>query len=114
MFESGSGNMRKVGVGIPDGQRVQRGDGINILQHFVPTEMFAIQYCDESGNEHKTVVMRIAGQWYLPPNGEAWAQALKPLKSDTWLAKQLSESFGAHAAPLPRADAVDILPGKVG
>ena len=109
MFDNATSNMRAVGVGIPDGQRVQRGEGINSLQHFVPTEMFAVQYCDEGGVEHRTVVMRIGGQWYLPPNGEIWAQSLRPLKGDAWLAKQLSEALQSHTAPVPKTDAVDIL-----
>ena len=71
--------------------------------------MFGVQYVDDAGIEHNTVVMRIGGKWYMPPNGEAWAQTLRPLTRDTWLAKQLGEAWLTRSSPVPKADAVDIL-----
>jgi hypothetical protein len=104
-------NVRR--VGIPDGQTAQRGDGIKTLNHFEPVQTFAVQFADDEGQLRNTVVMRIGGQWYLPPNGEAWSRALQPLKEGTWLERQLTESFSLKATPLPKSDAVDIL-GKTG
>lgn len=109
MFDSTANTMRQVGVGIPPGQRTQRGESINTLEHFEPTSMFAVQYTDDAGTQHRTVVMRIGAQWWLPPNGEAWAGALLPLKDGTALARQLSDAFTSATAPLPKSDAVDIL-----
>lgn len=111
MLNDTGNNVRR--VGIPEGQATQRGDGVKSLKHFVPAQMFAVQFTDDEGRVRNTVVMRIGGQWYLPPNGEAWSQALQPLKEDTWLARQLSDAFAVQAAPLPKSDAVDIL-GQTG
>jgi hypothetical protein len=102
-------SMRTAGVGIPASQRTQKGDSINTLENFEPTLTYAIRYTDDAGTEHRTVVMRIGSQWYMPPNGEAWAGTLQHLKDGTPLARQLSEAFVSQTAPLPKADAVDIL-----
>jgi hypothetical protein len=111
MFDNTS--MRTAGVGIPASQRTERGNTINTLEAFEPTQTFAVQYTDDTGTQHRTVVMRIGSQWYLPPNGEAWAAAILPLKDGTPIARQLNEAFASRMAPLPKADAVDIL-GKTG
>lgn len=108
MFESPNVNQRQ--VAIPEGQYASRGDGVKTVTHFTPASMFAVQYLDDEGLSHDTVVMHIGGLWYLPPNGEVWARSLRPLKEDTWLAKQLSLARASSAAPLPKVDAVDVLP----
>lgn len=112
MFDNTTSNLRPTGVGIPAGQAATRGNGTKTLRVFVPTEMFVVQYLDEEGLVHETVVMKVGTEWWLPANGESWVKSVRKLGDDTWLVKQLTEAQQVRTAPLPKADAVDILPGN--
>lgn len=110
MFDTGNTtNVRPAAVGIPEGQRTERGGDVKRLRHMLPAQMFAVQFVDDEGAVHDTVAMRIGGDWYLPPNGETWSASLRRLKGDTWLAQQLGDALLTQTAPLPKNDAVDIL-----
>jgi len=76
------------------------------ITHFVPAQMAAVQYVDEQGAVHATVLMKVGNMWYMPPNAEQWAGALKPLAS--WLAKLCEEQVDLQKPSVPKEDVVDL------
>ena len=103
-------NSRPNGVVLPQSQ-LSPGTGVpQTLTGFAEAKSYGVEYVDEAGNKHVTVLMRIGDQWYLPPNGENYASTLRQLNKDTWLAKLLTDRFNnSITASLPKEDAVDIL-----
>lgn len=74
----------------------------------VPIEMFGVYYGDDSGRAHKTVFVRMAGEWYEAPNSEVWAEGLRPLTSK--YAKQLDEIMtNQKDKSVPKEDSVDVM-----
>ena len=107
---------RPVGVMMPQNQISAGRGGPRTLSGFAEAKSYGIEYTDDDGNKHTTIGMYIGGQWYLPPNGENYASTLRPLKSDTWLAKSLEErreSDGGSVAGggVPGQDNVDVVGG---
>lgn len=111
MFDTTQGPVnRPVGVQTPAAQ-LSTGQGLpKTVTNFAEVQTYGIEYVDDNGNKHVTIAMRIGGTWHLAPNGENYAATLRPLKSDTWLAKQLEERI-QDAAPsvIPKEDAVDVI-----
>lgn len=95
---------------IPPSQTRETGGTARAISHFVEAKSYAIEYTDDEGTKHVTIVMRIGGQWYLPPNGENYAATLRPIRSDNWLGKALTERLlDSTPTALPKADAVDVV-----
>jgi hypothetical protein len=67
--------------------------------------MVGLAYVDDAGQSHTTIALKIGARWYLAPNGEAWAAALKPLKPESWLAQALEKK----ANPPPKPEPLDLL-----
>lgn len=107
-----NGGVRQVGVGIPDGQRLEEGSTSSTLEHCSPMEQFAVQFTDEQGRIHRTVIVKAFGAFYHPPNGEQWAASLRPLKKDGWLSRQMSARLNPKDG-VPTADAVDVVPSPL-
>ncbi len=88
------------------------------LTNFIPLKFAAIEYGDVNGRKHRTVVMTDGTNWYVPENGELWAEKLST--PSTWLLGQLSNAMAAYEssnAPvseedLPNADAVEVIGQK--
>jgi len=97
---------RPVGVVIPNAQRPQTRGEPRTVSHAVPCSMVAVQYYDEDGTEHRSVLLRVANKLYVPPNSENWAGALK--ESAGWLAKGV-EGLISDSGTVPTADSVDVL-----
>ena len=76
------------------------------LSHFAPCQMAAVQYTDEQGTVHTTVFMKVGTTWYMPPNAEAWAGALKPLAP--WLSKLCEAQAALQKPEVPKEDAVNL------
>ena len=101
-------NQRTAGVMTPEGQR-SGGKGLpKTVSHCIPVETFAVEYVDDAGDVHATIMLKVNGTWYLAPNGENYAKTLKPVGEGSWLGKLLSEKTRA-AAPVPQADNVDVV-----
>jgi hypothetical protein len=101
-------NTRPQGVQIPQGQLQAQGQGApKSVVHVVPAEMVAVQYADENGDLHNTMLVKVGNQVYHAPNGEQWARQLRP--AATWLADHVNKEIDSHAAPIPD-DAVDVFP----
>lgn len=103
--------MRPTGVVVPQSQlRQQQAGAARTITGFAEAKTYGVEYVDDEGTKHTTIVMLIGGQWYLPPNGENYAATLRPIKADTWLGKALEESkANTNTASLPKADAVDVV-----
>lgn len=85
------------------------------LLNFQPCFFAAVEYGDAQGQKHTNVLLHMGGQWYMPPNGETWAQSLRPVAD--WLTRQLNQEFSKvetkgvdAAASVPATDAVDVFP----
>lgn len=102
---------RPTGVLLPQNQISGGKGGPRTVTGFAKLETFGVEYVDDEGVKHTTVVQNMGGQWYLAPNGENFAASLRPVKADTWLAKMLDERFSGdtNVGALPRQDAVDVV-----
>lgn len=100
---------RHVGVAVPDEAPAAVSSGIRKIQTLTPFEQYACVYTDGDGVEHRTVVVRVNGGWFLVPNAEQWAQALRELPPTHWLGRALRDAHVAQHAPIPARDTVDIL-----
>jgi len=83
----------------------------NTVAHVVPANMVAVQYFDEYGKAHSTVLLKVGGMVYHAPNGEQWAGALRPASG--WLAEKVKTVMDSKDAPLPVTDAVDVIGTQV-
>lgn len=102
--------LRPQGVGIPKGQTTPQGTGApKTLLHVAEARHFAIQYADDNGTLHNTIATEVGGVFYLAPNGENYAQTLRPMSG--WLTEQMQERVAAHrpTAPVVSKDDVDPL-----
>lgn len=105
---------RPMGVLVPDNTSTEQAPQQKLV-NFSFCQFAAVEFGDAEGRKHSTVLMHMGGQWYFPPNGESWANVLKPAAE--WLAKQLNEA-AKNATPadadVPKADAVNVIPQKAG
>jgi hypothetical protein len=81
--------------------------------NFAKAETFGVQYVDAQGRTVTTMVHRIAGVWYLAPNGENYSSQLRPLGAESKLRKTLEERFVSDTttSTIPKEDSVDIKAG---
>lgn len=113
MGNFGGGGLRQTGV-VPNVPADDRRAPARTVQHLAKVEMFAVELGDESGQKVTTVVFKVGNAWYTDPNGETWAQKLRPIVKDSWLFKQLNsnlaQAVGAGPGSVPKEDAVDLFP----
>lgn len=105
---------RQQGVTIPKGQLnagLEKGPP-NTISHANVVEQVALQWYDENGTAHPDVWLRIGGQYYIPPNSEEWAAALKPVKETFILQLEAMLSDQVDKDVAPTKDAVDIVAKK--
>jgi hypothetical protein len=104
MFQQNNG-LKQVGVlqqGGPNESATPKK-----ITHFAKVETFAVRYGDDGGTAHTVLLLKAGEQWYMPPNAEPYAQALKPIAP--WLAKQLTEHLASMNAPAPKPDTLDVM-----
>lgn len=100
---------RPQGVRIPEQQLrgTDKGEP-NTVKHVIPLALYAIQYFDENGQEHRTVVYKLGNDVYYDLNAERWASGLRQAAS--FVSKAVNEEHGALISPpTPTADPVDVL-----
>jgi hypothetical protein len=73
----------------------------------MPAEMVAVQYFDEYGKAHDTILVRVAGELYHAPNGEQWARSLR--RAADWLKEKVFKELDVEKAPIPTEDTVDVV-----
>jgi hypothetical protein len=101
---------RSVGVSVNTPQATV---GIpKTLMYSVPAQMMAVQYADEQGGVHTAVVLRVGNAWYMPPNAEQWAGALRPLAP--WLARLCEDRLTPASSEVPQTDSVDLFTATAG
>lgn len=113
-----SGNVvRPVGVSTGQNQNTVTTGAPKTLQFVGELQMFAVRYADETGTLHETVLTRLNDSWYMAPNGESYVRSLRPIRSDSWLAKLVSEQLEKQSkqttgpVEVPKEDGVDIIEG---
>jgi hypothetical protein len=113
MFGTVTGG-RPTSVGIPEGQRSVADAQPGTVVNFVEAKTYAVRYADSDGRVRTTLMHRIGGVWHIAPNGENYAATLRPLATDSKLAKTLEDRFLGETttATLPKEDAVDVLGGE--
>lgn len=99
---------RQVGVRIPNEQLAPQASGSpNTVLHAVPAQMVAVQFMDEFGRAHNSVLLRVGADVYHAPNGEQWAAALRPAAG--WLREKVLKSLDSEKEPIPAQDTVDVV-----
>jgi hypothetical protein len=74
----------------------------------IPLQPFAVQYFDENGLEHRTIVYKMGDTVYYDMNAERWAAGLR--QAAPYIAKAVNAEHAVMATPLaPGADQVDVL-----
>lgn len=102
------------GVMIPKDQLSSGEEGPPMTVRFAgPMQPIQVQWFDETGRGHAEVWFVGPGNVvYQPPNSEAWASELSPVKAE--LAEQVMAHLGHDRAKTAKApdDAVDVLGGE--
>ena len=107
---------RPAGVMTPAGQLNVNAPGTpKTVRHFSEVRTFAVEYLDEQGLPHTTLLQSIGGVWHLAPNGENYAATLRALSKDSWLSKMLEERVShLDTSKIPKTDSVDVLEDEEG
>ena len=100
---------RPQGVRVPDQQLRTGGTGQpNTVGSIIPFQPYAIQYYDENGEEHRTVVYKMGDNVYVDMNAERWAAGFR--SASAFIAKAVNAHHAVLTAPLgPTKDSVDVL-----
>lgn len=108
------GNQRPQGVTIPESQLRSGETGqFNTVAHVIPMQPYAVQYYDEHGHAHNTIVWKSGNMVYFDRNAERWASGLAqaaPYIRDAVNAEHAV--FLAPEAPTD-ADAVDVIASEM-
>lgn len=97
------------GVQIPAGQLQEEGLAPpKTVLHVAPAQMVAVQYADEHGKKHNTVLLKVGDTVYHAPDGERWASGLK--QAAGWLASAVTAEVDSNSVSVPNNDKVDIYP----
>jgi len=100
---------RPQGVMIPDSQMRGQGTGSpNTVAHVVPMQPYAVQYFDEHGREHNTIVYKVGNVVYFDHNAERWAAGLG--QAAGYIKTAVNADHAAFLSPpAPNDDHVDVL-----
>lgn len=100
---------RPHGVRVPDQQLRPGGSGTpGTVGSIVPLQLYAVQYFDENGQEHHTVVYKMGPSVYFDVNAERWAAGLR--QAAGFIAQAVNaEHTVLMSPPTPAGDQVDIL-----
>lgn len=108
------GNQRPQGVTIPDSQlRSGESGQPNTVAHVVPMQPYAVQYYDEHGHAHSTVVWRSGNMVYYDRNAERWASGLA--QAAPYIRDAVNAEFAVQAAPEAPTDVdeVDVIASEI-
>lgn len=100
---------RPQGVRIPEQQLRPGGKGQpNTVGTIAPLQPFGVQYFDENGQEHHTVVYKMGDAVYFDMNAERWAAGLR--QAAPYIAKAVNAEHAVLTSPVaPGPDQVDVL-----
>lgn len=100
---------RPQGVRVPEQQLRPGGTGQpNTVGSIIPLQPFAVQYFDENGQEHHTIVYKMGNTVYFDMNAERWAAGLR--QASAFIAKAVNAEHAVLMSPAtPAGDAVDVL-----
>jgi len=116
MIPNNSTDPRFRGVTTPDPV-----DNINAppktVTNVMPIQFFAVEFGDDEGRKHTTVVAHMGGMIYMDPSGEDWAKRQRAMPPASWFGQQTQKMIdqGGFAKaekpsePLPKEDKVDIM-----
>lgn len=108
------GNQRPQGVTIPDSQLRSGETGQpNTVAHVVPMQPYAVQYFDEHGHAHSTIVWKSGDMVYFDRNAERWAAGLA--QAAPYIKDAVNAEYAVQTAPeAPTgADAVDVIASEI-
>jgi hypothetical protein len=98
---------RPQGVTLPASQlQGERGEP-NTVYHAVPMLPVAIEYTDENGVRHKTVVYKVGKAVYIDMNADRWAAGLRPAAA--YIADVVNKEIDSQAASVPSRDTVSVM-----
>ena len=99
---------RPQGVQVPQGQLSPDEMGpANTVKHVIPMIPCAVQYFDEHGKAHNTIVYKIGSAIYFDMNAERWASGLRGAAD--YIVEAVEKELSAHAASVPDEDKVDVM-----
>ena len=99
---------RPQGVQVPQQQLAPDETGPpNTVRHVVPMIPCAVQYFDEHGQAHNTIVYKIGKAIYFDPNAERWAAGLR--QSADYIVQAVERELSAMQAPVPTEDKVEVI-----
>lgn len=98
---------RSRGVTAPTNQGSPANEGTpNTVVNAFEVKFVAVEFFDASGRRNTDVLLELNGEYYSPPNSQAWAAALKGVTS--WLSKGIKRKL--PSGPVKVTDTVDIVP----
>lgn len=98
---------RPQGVTLPASQlQGDRGEP-NTVFHVMPMIPVAVEYSDETGVKHRTVVYKVGKAVYFDSNADRWAANLRP--AAPFLAQAVLKEVESAEASIPATDTVSIL-----
>jgi hypothetical protein len=109
----GNDNPRIAGVRTPVNQSTEQAPA-NTVTKVAPAQWALIEYGDETGRAHTSLVLICGDKAWLAPNAEAWTSALKPFRADMSrdiverLRDALPAAQGGSTEPLPSKDDVSV------
>lgn len=100
---------RPQGVRVPEQQLRPGGTGQpNTVGSIIPLQPYAVQYYDEYGLEHHTIVYKMGNGVYFDMNAERWAAGLR--QASAFIAQAVNAEHAVLASPpAPSSDPVDVL-----
>jgi hypothetical protein len=100
---------RPQGVRVPDQQLRSGVTGQpNTVGQIIAMQPYAVQYYDENGQEHRTIVYKMGNSVYFDVNAERWAAGLR--QASGFIAQAVNAEHAVLMSPPgPSSDAVDVL-----
>lgn len=103
---------RPQGVRVPESQLRSGNTGepntVGHIQQLIP---YAVQYFDEHGQEHSTIVYKMGKTVYFDMGAERWAAGLR--QAAPYITKAVNAEHAVQMAPAaPSGDPVEVIAGE--
>lgn len=98
---------RPQGVTIPASQLQGEHGEPNTVYHAIPMIPVAIEYTDETGVRHTTIVYKVGKAVYIDMNADRWAAGLRPAAS--YIADVVNKEVDSQTASIPNEDTVNVI-----
>jgi hypothetical protein len=116
MFDQARGNLRNIGVRIPENQSTEQAPEMTIVG-ISDVEWKYMKWGDESGRMHEGLVFSATDKngdpiVFYPPNTEAWFKSCKPFSKiiqDQFKQRSLERRSGGTSGAVPENDEVSIM-----